>query len=248
MHPGGLARSWDRALPPTPGRGATGEPSTTQGVVTANAMVPTPATPPPRATFFVAAAEVSVYEDLRAYDASFDPGGAGIDGHRWDFGDGDSAIGHRATHRYAEDGDYTLTLTVTTLDGRQATTAQPVSVRTHDVAITAFSVPRRARAGVQGLITVRVASERYAETVRVDLLKGVPGGGFETVGRETVEVPAGARRAVEARFAVSFSETDAAGGRVIFKATATLVGARDASPADNAALALPTTVRQSSGG
>jgi hypothetical protein len=206
-------------------------------------MMPTPAKPPPRASFFVAAAEVSVYEDLRAYDASFDPGGAGIDGHRWDFGDGEAAIGHRTTHRYAEDGDYTLTLTVTTLDGRQATAKQSVHVRTHDVAITGFSVPRRARAGEQGLITVRVASERYAETVRVDLLKGVPGGVFEAVAHELVDVPAGAHRCTEARFAVAFGPADAAGGRVIFKATATIVGARDASPADNAALALPTTVR-----
>ena len=109
-------------------------------------------------------------------------------------------------------------------------------------------MPRRARAGEQGLITVRITSERYAETVRVDLLKGIPGGVFETVGRETVNVPAVARRAAEARFAVSFSEADAAGGRVIFKATASIVGARDASPADNAALALPTTVRRRGAG
>jgi hypothetical protein len=31
---------------------------------------------------------------------------------------------------------------------------------------------------------------------------------------------------------------------VVFKATASIVGVRDASPADNAALALPTTVRR----
>jgi hypothetical protein len=200
--------------------------------------------PAPRASFFVAAAELSVYDDLRAYDASFDPGGAGIDSHAWDFGDETCGTGRRATHRYSADGDYTIALTVMTLDGRTASSEQTVRVRTHDVSITRFAVPRRARAGQQGLITVGLVSERYEELVIVELLKGRPGGDYAPVGRERVAVPAGGpRKATEVRLAVTFADADAAAGRVIFKATAALVGARDASPADNAALALPTTVR-----
>jgi hypothetical protein len=202
------------------------------------------AKPAPRASFFLAASELSVYDDVRAYDASFDPGGAGIDSHTWDFGDGASARGRRAAHRYSADGDYTITLTVTTLDARTAAAEQTVRVRTHDISITRFAVPRRARAGQQGLITVGLVSERYEELVIVELLKGRPGGDFAPVGRERVAVPAGGpRKATEVRFAVTFADADAAAGRVIFKATASIVGVRDASPADNAALALPTTVR-----
>jgi hypothetical protein len=213
----------------------------TDGALAMSDQAPKPA---PRASFFVAVAELSVYDDLRAYDASFDPGGAGIESHTWDFGEGTSATGRRATHRYSADGDYTIRLTVTTLDGRTATAEQLVRVRTHDVSITRFAVPRRARAGQQGLITVGLVSERYPEVVIVELLKGRPGGEFAAVGRERVAVPAGGpRKATEVRFAVTFADADAAAGRVIFKATASIVGVRDASPADNAALALPTTVR-----
>ena len=44
--------------------------------------------------------------------SSYDPDGY-IGGHNWDFGDGDSAWGEMVTHAYAEDGDYTIRLTVT---------------------------------------------------------------------------------------------------------------------------------------
>jgi hypothetical protein len=104
--------------------------------------------------------------------------------------------------------------------------------------------PRRARAGQQGLISLGLVSERYQENVVVELLKGRPGCDFSSVGRKQVLVPAGGpRKATEVRFALTFDDEDAAAGRVIFRASASIVGARDASPADNTALALPTTVR-----
>jgi hypothetical protein len=208
---------------------------------TGDARAKPTAKPPPRASFFLAATELSVYDDVRAYDASFDPGGAGIEAHRWDFGDGGAGIGRRVTHRYDADGDYVVSLAVTTLDGRQASAEQRVRVRTHDVAITAFTVPRRARAGEPTAVTVRLAGGRYAEAVRVELLKGVPGGAFETIASDAIEVEAGAT--LDVRFRVELGAADAAAGRVFFKAVAMIVGARDASPADNVALALPTVVR-----
>jgi hypothetical protein len=88
---------------------------------------------------------------------------------------------------------------------------------------------------------VRLAGGRYAEAVRVELLKGVPGGAFETIASDAIEVEAGAT--LDVRFRVELGAADAAAGRVFFKAVAMIVGARDASPADNVALALPTVVR-----
>jgi len=46
-----------------------------------------------------------------------------------------------ATHRYAKDGDYNAKVTATTSDGRTATYAVPIQVRTHDITIDKLSVP-----------------------------------------------------------------------------------------------------------
>lgn len=46
-----------------------------------------------------------------------------IIGYRWDFGDGTSGEGSRATHRYAEPGSYTAVLTVTDDSGSRCATA-----------------------------------------------------------------------------------------------------------------------------
>jgi hypothetical protein len=43
-------------------------------------------------------------------------------------------------------------------------------------------------------------------------------------------------------FNYTFTNADAAVGKVTFKAVATIVDARDAQPADNTAIAVPTTV------
>jgi hypothetical protein len=44
----------------------------------------------------------------------------------WDFGDGTAADGRDVTHRYAQPGTYTVTLTVTGEDGQQATSQTQV--------------------------------------------------------------------------------------------------------------------------
>jgi hypothetical protein len=43
-------------------------------------------------------------------------------------------------------------------------------------------------------------------------------------------------------FSYTFTADDAVAGKVTFKVVATIVGARDAAPADNEAIALPTKV------
>jgi hypothetical protein len=67
------------------------------------------------------------------------------------------------------------------------------------------------------------------------------GGGFTDVGSVTLAVPVG--KATEYKFSYVFTAEDAAIGKVSFRATATLVGARDALPADNSITALATRVK-----
>ncbi len=60
--------------------------------------------------------------------ASTAPAGATLVAYRWDFGDGASADGVLVTHTYSQTGSYTVTLTVTDDQNRQATAAQTLSV------------------------------------------------------------------------------------------------------------------------
>jgi hypothetical protein len=199
-------------------------------------------TPPPIAIFGFAPFDPSVFDVVQFFDNSFDPGQAGFQSFEWTFGDGASGSGAFPTHQYVADGDYSVQLTVTTSDGRTADTAQTVQVRTHDVAITKFSAPKSASAGQTRAITVGINSKRYPETVEVQLFKSVPGG-FQFVGVLTQSVPVRpSNRTTVFNFSYTFTGADAQVGKVTFKAVANVVGARDALPADNEAIATPTKV------
>jgi hypothetical protein len=200
-------------------------------------------TPPPVAGFSFGPSDPSIFDTVHFFDNSFDPGGLGIESQAWDFGDGATAMGCCPTHRYAADGAYTVRLTVTTVDGRTASTSQVVQVRTHDVAITKFTAPQAAKAGQTRQITVDVNNTRYPETVQVQLFRSVAGGGFQEIGNLTQSVPVrGANRTTPFSINYTFTSDDAAIGKVTFKAVANLVSARDALPADNEAIASPTKV------
>jgi PKD repeat protein len=201
-------------------------------------------TPPPVANFFFFPSDPSVFDVVQFIENTFDPGEVGVQSREWNFGDGTSTTTTDCcvTHSYTADGSYTVQLTVTTFDGRTASTSQTVLVRTHDVAITKFSVPKSASAGQTRAITVGINSRRYPETVEVQFFKSVPGG-FQFVGVLTQSVPVRpSNRTTNFNFSYTFTSADAQVGKVTFKAVANMVGARDALPADNEAIAPPTKV------
>lgn len=198
---------------------------------------------PPQPSIFASPFDPSVFDTIDFHDFGSDPEGGQVTTREWDFGDGSTSSDPGPTHRYAADGDYQVRLTVHTADGRTGSTSQLVQVRTHDVAIVSLDAPRTGQVNRTARITVRVRNTRLPETVTVTLLHSTPNG-FGTVGSSTQLVTVGARtRTTPFTFNYTFTPDDQVTGKVTFKATATLNNARDALPADNEAVAPPTTVR-----
>jgi PKD repeat protein len=199
--------------------------------------------PPATASFYHYPSDPSIFDTVSFYDSSSDP--AGVASWAWAFGDGATATGSSASHRYATDNDYTAKLAIATTDGRTATATHGVHVRTHDVAITKLTVPQASRVGQTRQLTVGITNTRYAENVQVALLRSVPGGGFEEVGQVTQSVPVrSGGRTTSFSINYTFAAADATLGKATFQAVATILGARDANAADNTIVALPTKVTQ----
>jgi chitodextrinase len=200
-------------------------------------------TPPPTAAMFFYPNDPTIYDTMQFYDQSYDPGGVGFSTESWNFGDGSTVSGCCPAHKYGADGDYTVKLSVGTPDGRSASSSQVVHVRTHDVTLSKLTVPQSASAGQTRQISVGVTNSRYPETVSVQLLVSVPGGGFQQVGVLQQQVAArGNNRPTMFTFNYTFTSADAAVGKVTFETVATIVGARDAQLSDNTVIALPTKV------
>jgi len=200
-------------------------------------------TPNPVASFSFYPGDPSIYDTVQFYDTSYDPAGLGFSSQAWSFGDGATATGCCPTHQYKQDGDYTAELTVTTTDGRTASTSQVVQVHTHDVAIVQLAVPNSAHVGQTIAVNVYVANKRYPETVQVDLYKSIPGG-FQQVGSLTQSVPVRPPGGTSTRFAFTstITQTDGTTGKVTFKAIATILDHRDALPADNELSSTPVRI------
>jgi PKD repeat protein len=198
--------------------------------------------PPPQANFFSQPFDPSTFDLVQFFDQSFDPVGVGFQPPQWSFGDGASATGFVTTHRYAADGDYRVELRVTTIDGRTASASRTLQVRTHDIAITRFQTPTSGMSGKTTKISIGIRSNRYPETVNVQLFKSVPGG-YQLVATSTQTLPT-RNRVSSVIFSYIFTPDDAVIGKVTFRAVATILGARDALPADNEAIGAPTKVRR----
>ncbi len=199
--------------------------------------------PPPQANFNFSPGEPSKYDAIQFNSFSSDPAGVGFQTVAWNFGDGGTANGDFPTHQYAADGDYQTTLNLTTYDGRTASTIQTIHVRTHDVAITKISTPKSATVGQTREIDLSIRNYLYPETVTVELYRSVAGGGFELIASSTQFVPVrSGSRTTQFAFNYTFSPQDAQAGRVVFRALATIVNARDALPSDNEAISAPMKV------
>jgi PKD domain len=194
----------------------------------------------PAASFVVEPAEPASGEPVRLLDLSYDPAGDGIAAHAWDFGDGSTSVEPQPSHRYERDGVYTVRLHVTAPDGRVGTASYHLIVATHDVALTRIVAPTQARAGGEAQVVVVVESRHKAEIAQVELFRQRGVREWHHAGLQTRPVPARGR--VEVAFPVSFEDADADFGDVTFSALATLVGASDATPDDNALTAPPTIV------
>lgn len=82
--------------------------------------------------------------------ASSAPAGATIVSYRWDFGDGANADGMIVTHTYSQVGSYTVRLTVTDDQNRQATAEQTITVVAAPSAQESLPLPQ-AITDLQGL-------------------------------------------------------------------------------------------------
>jgi len=163
----------------------------------------------------------------------------------WDFGDGtirQVQCWDVQYKQYNQDGDYSVAVLVTNPNGGQEWFGRSVSVRTHDVAITKFTVPQSARAGQTRQITVNVRNSRYPENVQVELYKVTPSG-LLWVGTLVQFVPVrSANRTTAFNYSYTFTAEDARVGKATFKAMAFTLDARDGWPGDNEAISLPTKV------
>ena len=197
--------------------------------------------PPPVAGFDFYPGDPSRYDVVQFSSSSYDPANVGLQAASWNFGDGSTASGNNVSHQYAKDGAYSVTITVTTQDGRTASTTQTVQVRTHDVAIIKVTAPQSANAGQTRAITISVRNKNYPESITIDLYKSVPGG-YVWVGFLTLQVPVSTgNKTTTFSINYTFTAQDAQVGKVTFRAVATIGGARDAFPSDNEGISSPPT-------
>ncbi|MEZ4866640.1 MAG: PKD domain-containing protein [Caldilineaceae bacterium] len=205
--------------------------------------------PPPETNFYYYPNDPSIYDTITFNDYASDPAGFGIQSSTWDFGDGsgNSNTAYPLIHQYATDGDYAVTHRATTTDGRIGSTTQIIPVRTRDVYISKFARPKSVTAGQTKKLTVSVANTRYPQNVRVDLYKGMPSNYYTYYQIGYTEQFVAANQTTAYSFNYTFTDADAAIGKVTFMAIATILDGRDALPADNQFITLPITVAPSAG-
>lgn len=198
-------------------------------------------TPPPDVFISYSPGDPSIYDTVNFYSSIGDPAGIYGNTYAWTISDGTTSNQGSFSHQFAGDGDYAVSLQFTTYDGRSNTANTTVQVRTRDVAITKLSIPQTAKSNTTKAISVDVSNKRYSAYVQVALYKGLPGGNEQQIGVLTIYVPARATRPTTFKFSYTFTPSDAAVGKVVFRAVATIMNdfnnqLRDALPADNTAI------------
>jgi PKD repeat protein len=82
----------------------------------------------PVVKFTVSPRNPSTANTIQLVDCSHDPGRVGIAWRAWDFGDGETSVGPTPVHRYRVAGEYEITLTLATYDGRVGRASRAVGV------------------------------------------------------------------------------------------------------------------------
>ncbi|MET9001540.1 hypothetical protein [Amycolatopsis sp. NPDC004169] len=177
----------------------------------------------------------TVYTDVTLVPYSGDSLGRDFVSGEVRFGDGGSApiTGAPIVHRYAADGEYRVEVTGATADGRTGSGFATLKVETHDVAVSDFVVPAKARVDETKPIKVSITNTRHDETVVVSLSKLTEQGYYQEVGQLKQWVPAGGK--VLFPFAYTYTAADAAAGKTTFKVSAGFDPSytEDARPEDN---------------
>ena len=70
------------------------------------------------------------YDGLNVYVNGWEVNGNEVELYFWSFGDGTSAEGQNATHEYASEGEYVITLTTTGVDDCEASSSQLIDLST----------------------------------------------------------------------------------------------------------------------
>ena len=82
----------------------------------------------PIARFSVSPTKPTTSDTVQLFDSSSDPREVGIAWRAWDFGDGATSVGLAPVHRYAQAGEYDVTLTLATFDGRVGIQSQRIAI------------------------------------------------------------------------------------------------------------------------
>jgi hypothetical protein len=187
-----------------------------------------------------------VFDEVRFGIDPGDPAGRWLAGGEVRFGDGTSAAipavpgQAEVRHRYAADGEYEVTVTGYTADGRTGTSTRTVRVETHDVTVPDVAAPATAKAGDTARVEVSVTTTRYAENVTVELLRRGSNGYYTVVGTAERHVEKDCTAVVP--FSYTYSADDAAIGKTTLKARVRIGGREDDNPADNERVVETTVV------
>ncbi|MGW6929816.1 hypothetical protein ACWGE0_07075 [Lentzea sp. NPDC054927] len=196
---------------------------------------------------WVRPAQPGVFDEVKFDVDPGDPAGRWLKSGLVEFGDGtpsaaisDSNGVVTVSHKYAADGEYDVTISGRTADGRSGSTTQKVKVETHDVTVSNVVAPVTAKVGDTGQVEVSVSNTRYAEDVVVELLRRRPDGYYNIVGTVRQHVAKDSTAVVP--FSYTYTADDAALGKATLKARVRLDGRDDNNAADNERTAETTVV------